>query len=148
MRSRPRCVREALPYRTARHLAPDMNEHQFGNLVRQALNEGPALDARTLERLRAARMNALEHRRAGPERVHAFAGNGRGRFGGPFGFSRTVLVPALLLVLGLAFLYSAQQKRLVAEAMELDAQLLADELPIDAYLDKGFEAWLKKRRPQ
>jgi hypothetical protein len=34
----------------------------------------------------------------------------------------------------------------VAEAVELDTQLLADELPIDAYLDKGFEAWLKKRR--
>jgi hypothetical protein len=125
-----------------------MNEQQFGNQIRQALDEGKDLDARTLERLRAARMNALEHRRAGPERVHAFAGNGSGRVGGPFGFSRTVLLPALLLVLGLASLYSAQQKRQVAEASELDAQLLADELPIDAYLDKGFEAWLKKRRPQ
>lgn len=148
MRSRPRCVREALPYEAARQLAPDMNEHQFGNQVRQALNERVDLDAYTLERLRAARMNALEHRRAGPERVRAFAGNGIGRFGGPFGFSRTFLLPALLLVLGLASLYAAQHKRQVAEAIELDAQLLADELPIDAYLDKGFEAWLKKRRPQ
>jgi len=26
-----------------------------------------------------------------------------------------------------------------------DAGLLTDDLPIDAYLDRGFEAWLKKR---
>jgi len=126
-----------------------MNEHQFGNRVRQALNEGTEVDARTLGRLRAARMNALEQPRAGPERVHLLAGDGIGRFGGPFGFSRTFLLPALLLVLGLASLYSAQQERQVAETIEdLDAQLLTDELPIDAYLDKGFQAWLKKRQPR
>jgi hypothetical protein len=32
-----------------------------------------------------------------------------------------------------------------AEVEEIDALLLADDLPLDAYLDKGFEAWLKKR---
>lgn len=124
-----------------------MNELQFGNQIRQTLNEGPDLDARTLERLRAARMTALEHQRAEPEHARAFAGNGFGRTHGLVGLSRTFLLPALLLVLGLASLYSAQQTRQVAEAIELDAHLLADELPIDAYLDKGFEAWLKKRRP-
>ena len=145
MRLRPRCVRGGLRYRAAAHLASAMNEQQFGNQIRQALDEGKDLDARTLERLRAARMNALEHQRTEPERAPLFAGNGLGRFGGPVGFSRTFVVPALLLVLGLASLYSAQQKRQVAETIELDARLLADALPIDAYLDKGFEAWLKKR---
>ncbi|MDX1375359.1 MAG: DUF3619 family protein, partial [Burkholderiales bacterium] len=57
-----------------------------------------------------------------------------------------LLVPLVLLVLGLVFLYSAQQSRRAAEAVELDTQLLADELPIDAYLDKGFEAWLNRRK--
>ena len=27
---------------------------------------------------------------------------------------------------------------------QLDALLLTDDLPIDAYLDRGFETWLKK----
>jgi hypothetical protein len=27
---------------------------------------------------------------------------------------------------------------------EIDASLLTGELPIDAYLDSGFEAWLKR----
>ncbi len=31
-----------------------------------------------------------------------------------------------------------------ADVEELDAQLLTGDLPIDAYLDRGFEAWLKK----
>ncbi len=146
MRSRPRCVRGALRYRAAGHRASAMNEDQFGNQVRQALNKGTAIDARTLERLRAARMNALEHQRTEPERARSFAGTGFGRFGGAVGFSRTFLLPALLLVLGLASLFSAQQARQMAETTELDAQLLADALPIDAYLDKGFEAWLKKHR--
>lgn len=125
-----------------------MNEHRFGNQIRQALNGGKDLDVRTLERLRTARMSALEHQRTEPAHApaHAFARNGFGRLSGPRKFSRTVLVPVLLLVLGLASLYSAQHKRQVAETIELDAHLLADALPIDAYLDKGFEAWLKQQR--
>ena len=145
MRSRLRCVNEALRYEAVRHSPMAMNELQFGNQVRQALNEGTPLDARTRERLRAARMAALDRHRLAPAEVPAYAGNGVEHAATPAGISRTLLVPLLLLALGLAFLYSAQQRRQVAETVELDTQLLADELPIDAYLDKGFDAWLKKR---
>jgi hypothetical protein len=145
MRSRLHCVREALRYEAVQHFPTAMNELQFGNQVRQALNEGTPLEARTLERLRSARLAALERRRLAPAHVAAFAGNGVDRAAAPLRLSRTLLVPLLLLALGLAFLYSAQQRRQVAETVELDTQLLADELPIDAYLDKGFDAWLKKR---
>ena len=31
----------------------------------------------------------------------------------------------------------------VHEAEEIDVKLLASDLPIDAYLDRGFQAWLK-----
>lgn len=35
-----------------------------------------------------------------------------------------------------------------SEAMEdLDAQILTSELPIDAYLDRGFQQWLKTSAP-
>jgi len=145
MRSRLHCVRAALRYEANRHPAATMNELQFGNQIRQALNEGIGLEARTLERLRAARMAALERHRAAPEFAPVFAENVAGRFGGALRLSRALLVPLLLLALGLAFLHTAQVNRRAAEVVELDTQLLADELPIDAYLDKGFEAWLKTR---
>ena len=33
------------------------------------------------------------------------------------------------------------------EIEELDAQLLSSDLPIDAYLDRGFQNWLTRREP-
>jgi len=123
-----------------------MNELQIGNRIRQILDEGTPLDARTTERLRAAREAALERRRLAPADAPAYAGGGLGSIDEGPRFSRSLLVALVLLALGLAFLYSAQQKRRAAETVELDTQLLADELPIDAYLDKGFEAWLRKHR--
>jgi len=130
-----------------------MNEEiKFANKIRQALNEGSHLDkpgdARAAERLRAARELALAARKPEREPVFAWlrasaAGLVAG-FGGLAGFSLRVLLPTLLLVAGLVSIYTWQQDRRAADIEELDAQLLTDDLPIDAYLDKGFEAWLKK----
>jgi len=127
-----------------------MNEIKFTNKIRQALNEGARLEgpggATIIERLRAARERALAARRA--ERAPAFgwarvASDGAlaGGFGG---FSLRVLLPTLLLIAGLYGIYSWQQEQRASDIEELDAQLLTDDLPIDAYLDRGFEAWLKK----
>ncbi|MFY9314764.1 MAG: DUF3619 family protein, partial [Burkholderiales bacterium] len=77
-------------------------------------------------------------------RVRASASGLLGGFGGVGGFSLRVLLPLVLLVAGLVQIYSWQQDRRAADVEELDAQLLTDDLPIDAYLDRGFEAWLKK----
>jgi hypothetical protein len=132
-----------------------MNEIKFANQIRQALNEGARRDdargAAIAERLRAARERALEHK--APERAPAF-GWARGAvagpsgvlrsFGGLGGFSLRVLLPLVLLVVGLFGIYSWQQEQRAADVEELDARLLTDDLPLDAYLDRGFEAWLKK----
>lgn len=122
-----------------------MNEHQFANKIRQALNQGTRLDARTAERLRAARERALAAQKAEREPALAWAGNVLGRLGGIGGLSLRLVLPALIVALGLAAIYSWQQNQRQAEIEEIDAQLLTDDLPIDAYLDRGFEAWLKKR---
>jgi hypothetical protein len=125
-----------------------MNEIKFANKIRQALNEGSRVDARVAERLRAARERALLVRKAGREPAFAWARGATvgvvGGFGGFGGFSLRVLLPTLLLVAGLISIYSLQQEQRAADVEELDAQLLTDDLPIDAYLDRGFEAWLKK----
>jgi hypothetical protein len=133
-----------------------MNEIKFANKIRQALNEGARLDgpagAAVAERLRAARERALALKK--PGRAPAFAWvrmasggglvGGFGAFGGMGGFSLRVLLPTLLLIAGLFAIYNWQQEQRAADIEELDAQLLTDDLPIDAYLDRGFEAWLKK----
>ena len=125
-----------------------MNEHQFAAKVRQVLNQGAKLEGRIAERLRAARARALERRRTAErlqrEPALAWAGNLIGGFGGVGGFSLRVLLPTALLLAGLVAVYNWQQDQRAADMEELDALLLTDDLPIDAYLDRGFETWLKK----
>jgi hypothetical protein len=122
-----------------------MNEQQFGNKVRHLLNQGMRLDASVLARLRAARERALERRKVEAEPALAWADNVVGRFGGYGGFALRLLLPMALAVACLAGIYVWDRNQRVAETEEIDAMLLTDDLPIDAYLDKGFEAWLKKR---
>jgi len=124
------------------------DEIRFANKIRQALNEGSRVDTHVAERLRAARERAIANRK--PEREPALAwarstaAGVIGGFGGLGGFSVRLLLPTALLVAGLVAIYSWQQDQRAADVEELDAQLLADDLPIDAYLDRGFETWLKK----
>jgi hypothetical protein len=122
-----------------------MNELQFGNKIRQVLNQSAELDPGALERLRAARTRALAAQC--PERAasRASAGVALVGLGGVAGFSLRVLLPAALLVGGLLGIYTWAQNQRVVDVADIDARLLGDELPIDAYIDKGFEAWLKRQ---
>jgi hypothetical protein len=122
-----------------------MNEMQFGNRIRHILNSGPALSAEQSARLAAARSQALELQRAEPAPALAWADNVLGSLGGWAGVSLRVMAPAAALIVSLAAIYTWQQNQRVAEVEEIDAMLLTDELPIDAYLDRGFQNWLKKR---
>lgn len=122
-----------------------MNEHQFGNKVRHILNQGLSVDRVTAERLRAAREQALARQRPEPAPALAWADNVLGSFGGWSGVSMRVILPLALMVGGVAGIYNWQQNQLIAEVEEIDAQLLTDDLPVEAYLDRGFQNWLKKR---
>lgn len=122
-----------------------MNEAQFANKIRHILNQGTQLDRSTLERLRAARERALAVQKPERELALAWAVSAFGSFGGLGGFSLRVLLPAALVLASAAALYGWQQSQSLAEIEEIDSALLTDDLPIDALLDRGFEAWLKKR---
>lgn len=122
-----------------------MNEMQFGNKVRQVLNHGLGVDAATARRLRAAREQALSRQRLQPAPALAWADNVVGHFGGWGGLALRVLLPLAMLLAAAAGVYTWQQDRRLAELEEIDVQLLSDDLPIDAYLDRGFQNWLKKR---
>jgi hypothetical protein len=122
-----------------------MNEMQFGNRIRQALNQGLRLNARQAERLHAARERALAARRPEPVGAMAWADNVLGGFGGWSGVSLRLVIPLAALAVSVAALQTWQQNRVISDIEEIDSMLLTDDLPIDAYLDRGFQTWLKSR---
>ena len=122
-----------------------MNEMQFGNRIRHLLNSAPALSADKAARLAAARAQALERQRPELTPALAWIDNVLVAVGGWTGFSLRVMAPTIALVISLAVIWTWQQNQRVAEIEEIDAMLLTDELPIDAYLDRGFQNWLKKK---
>jgi hypothetical protein len=122
-----------------------MNEMNFGNRVRLLLNQGLRINAKQAERLHAARERALAARRPEPVGALAWADNVLGSWGGWGGVSLRLVAPLLALTLSVAALYTWQQSRVTADFEEIDSMLLTDDLPIDAYLDRGFQNWLKTR---
>ena len=119
-----------------------MNEMQFGHRIRQILNQGITVGPDVAQRLAQARNRALERHSAEP--AVAWADNVTGSIGWA-GLAVRILVPLAMLVAGAGAIYTWQQNQRAAEIEEVDALLLTDDLPIDAYLDRGFQNWLKKR---
>lgn len=124
----------------------------FAYRVRHALNEKlDDLPASTTDRLAAARQAAMSRKKAHVEvRVTSLAtatAGGSGFMSDPLGWlSRfSVALPLVLLVGGMVGVYQYEQQQSIAELAELDAAVLSDELPLSAYLDHGFNAYLETR---
>jgi hypothetical protein len=106
-------------------------------------------------RLQAARAEALARLEGSASTVpmgglagaHGIAGGGAG-FGSPRRphqsvFSHTRLWISILAIAAVAFGYAQWSVWTSAEEKgDLDAELLSSDLPIDAYLDRGFQNWL------
>ncbi|HMW16947.1 MAG TPA: DUF3619 family protein [Accumulibacter sp.] len=120
-----------------------MNELHFAYKIRQQLNRGSHdVSPSTVKRLDAIRERALSRQRVAVSQS-VLAG-----VGGFFQHHvdslhlRQVLVALAIAVGIMGYTYwSAEQD--IAELEVLDSALLADELPIAAFTDKGFAAWLK-----
>jgi hypothetical protein len=121
----------------------------FAYKVRHALNARlDELPVSTTDRLANARKLAVSRKKAhAPAKLvrPSFAGS----IGAFFSFSSLgragVAIPLLALVAGLAGVYQYEQERRIEEIAELDAAVLSDELPLTAYLDHGFNAYLAQR---
>jgi hypothetical protein len=122
-----------------------MNEQQIAYRIKQLLNRGLDLDAGKLARLKESRERALARQRTESRvPVLAWADNVVGRWGGPVSLIPRMLLPTAVLILGLIAINQWRDSQLAAEIEEIDAAVLTSDLPLDAYLDKGFDAWLKR----
>ena len=121
----------------------------FAYKVRHALNtQLDELPASTTARLAFARKAALARKKAhAPVRVAQaqLAGNAGSLFSFSFLNRIGVAIPLLALAVGLAGIYQYQEQQRITELAELDAAVLSDELPLTAYLDQGFNAYLAQR---
>lgn len=124
-----------------------MNEQELAGKIVQHLERGLG-DIRqgTLYQLQSARVAALERYREARQPVLglAWAGDVAFRWGRSRHFNaRNMLALGLLLfsLIGVTYWQLTIQSSDIAE---IDASLLTSELPINAYLDSGFEAWLKR----
>jgi Protein of unknown function (DUF3619) len=121
-----------------------MNEQQTAYRIRQHLNRGLDLDPDKLARLKAARERALARQRVeAPAFVLAWADNVIARLGGTAFAIPRILLPMAVLIFGLIAINQWRDSQVAAEIEEIDTAVLTGDLPLDAYLDKGFDAWLK-----
>jgi Protein of unknown function (DUF3619) len=126
-------------------------DDDFAKKITTYLDRGAAdLKAGTAYRLQLARAEALA-RLADPQRAAELlmagtnAGGGSGTAGGDRSFwasGRLWIGIALIAAAGFGYeQWQAYQQ--MNDIEETDAAILSSELPIDAYLDRGFQNWLK-----
>lgn len=112
-------------------------------ITRQLDSSLDTLDPSTLARLRSAREIAVAALERRPALAFAAGSISTGRPGILHYLSPRYVVPAaalLLAIIGTAYLQQSQND----EIADIDANLLSGDLPIDAYLDKGLDSWLKR----
>jgi plasmid stabilization system protein ParE len=126
------------------------DEHEFAKKITTYLDAGAAgLKAGTAYRLQVARQEALARlaEPAGAAEVRpALAGAYGLMTGGPRVTLRTKLGFAVGILAILAAVFGYQQWQAyqqLRDITEIDAAILSSDLPIDAYLDRGFQNWLK-----
>jgi hypothetical protein len=105
------------------------------------------LDREKRERLLSARKLALSNYKQRPQPVWGLAWAGYG-VGGQSGHRASrasyVLAAAALLAALAGIAYWQSPPRPANDATEIELGLLTGDLPINAYLDKGFDSWLKR----
>lgn len=123
-----------------------MNEQDLARKIVQHLNRGADhIKQGTLYQLQSARQAALDRYREAPQPVRglAVAGNAASRSSHSRYFNARYVAAAALLMLsliGISYWQFVQSN----DVAEIDVSLLTSDLPINAYLDSGFDAWLKR----
>ncbi len=121
--------------------------------VRHALNENlDVLPPEITNRLNSARSIALSRKKNDAPLLtfnmqSVVAGNIGTFMNRPFPWLGRIglALPLLAFIIGLVGIYEFEQQQHIFETAEIDAAVLSDELPLIAYLDHGFNAYLAQR---
>lgn len=123
-------------------------EDQFGLSAAALLREGGKSLPKTIQnRLHAARMKALLAQK--PEKVYvqravlASSTGNRSFKSSSIWDSYGWVAPLAVMVFGLIGIAQWQEESRIQDIAELDAALLSDDVPPDAYADSGFINFLK-----
>jgi hypothetical protein len=132
----------------------NVKDLNFAYQIKHALDQNlDNLPASTTERLASARKIAMSRKKPAPlhVRVSNIALAGHGQIGnyfqnhmswlGRIGVMTPLLVGALIFV----GLYQFEKEQRIAELADIDAAVLSDDLPVAAYVDQGFNAYLSSR---
>lgn len=131
----------------------NQQELNFAYKLRHALNESiEDLPTSVTEKLASSRKIAVSRKKK--EAPLAFLVPSRLLAGQIGTFSNTRLswlsrmglaIPMIVLALGLTAIYQFEQERRINDTAEIDVAVLADDLPLSAYVDHGFNAYLAER---
>jgi len=124
----------------------------FAYQVKHALDQNlDQIPASAKERLASARKIALARKKPEPMRLRinrlAVAGQFSGYLQEPLAWLGRLGVMTPLLVGALIFigLYQFEREQRITELAEIDVAVLSDDLPVSAYVDQGFNAYLATR---
>jgi hypothetical protein len=129
-----------------------MNEREIAKKLIGYLNDGavglkPGVAYR-LQRARERAIAGVPQPEPAPQVVLAGSGNGAWRDRRRHLLADVrVWISILLLVGGALYFQYWRSTQQVRELAETDEAILSSELPIEAYLDRGFQNWLKSSEP-
>lgn len=120
-----------------------MNENDFGQKIARTLDTGlDQIDEPRLAKLRAARQRALSAYREPVQILGLVTVSGQALNFVSWARKPLFWLPAVAIAAAvIALVWPADES--YDDIGELDARLLTGELPIDAFLDKDFGAWVK-----
>ncbi len=119
-----------------------MNEQEFGKEIAKLLDQAAdqTIKQSTLYRLQSARRAALENCQPALNIIQSGSGTSVfGKHGGHYYLGKALLLITVLLVL-MNIVYSQFWEN--DKYAAIDTMILADDLPIDAYITNEFDEWL------
>jgi hypothetical protein len=125
----------------------NQDDELAGKIVALLDESTSRLDDPIAAKLLAARKEALAHYQEKPARAWApaWVTAAAGRIAEPFGQNLRAGFVVLALLASLAGFVAWQSfGQQVSETADIDQALLTEELPINAFLDKGADSWLKR----
>lgn len=120
-----------------------MNEREFANRIKQDLNYGTGrLNSHVNARLKQARELAMAAFPTQSITEQGFAYAGQTEKVRTHSFASRTWLP--LTLLALALLGALYWQHVVAHEENIDVALLTSDLPLNAFVDQNFQAWLDR----